>query len=859
MKKNTLLLLILILVSHISKAQVFSTTSIAPFNTANFYSRVIDFDNDGDDDIYGFNSSTTQNSTKLYRNNGNSTFTDVSTITNFPTFNYGICADLDKNGFMDLYYVNGDTLRYTLNNGTTFSSPSVTCGYVLLSTLFNTAYTNIKSYKLGDFNGDGIYDIIVHRVVGTSSAILGKQGQLNCSGCFFGFSASPAVSLITLSNTTLTQMQFNDVDNDSDFDILTCQGNDQYSNSVYALYINNAGNFSLLTTSGYNVGRLNGFGISGEFNNDGKSDIISGAADCCVAGNPLYVYFSNSTSTSFTASTTAMTRVNNPYYNIASIVDINLDKKQDIVWTSITAIGSEVLQCYLNNGNNTFTESAASLGINFGPSAGLCCPIQNGMYALMLDLNNDKKPDLDIHEQDWVAPYTVVNSTQRINTSTNNAVKLKLIACSGLREGWGARVRYKCGGAWSYQQHTSYTGVNYPFLYLGMGTSTVVDSIVVNWMGGGISVLTNVSAGSYQVISENTNCTNIGGAISAVATANGPTTFCQGANVVLNANSGAGLSYQWKNNGVNINGATSSTYTATASGSYTVTITNSSGCTGTSSIISITVNPLPLINAGPDQTICSGTFTTLTGTGAASYTWDNGVVNGVAFTPSVTSTYTLTGTASNGCTNTDQVLIIVNQSPNIYAGPDQAICEGSSVTLSGSGGTNYAWSNAITNGVSFVPVFTNTYTVTGTNSNGCTNTDQVTITVNENGFITIDDMAIDTYTLNGITYTQSGSYTQVIPTVAGCDSIITLNLSLSYTELSELSNDVRIYPNPTRDVLHIEGVKLDDVLYEVLDASGRIVRQGHFELNSINLASLQAGTYMLKFLNIAKPLRFVKE
>jgi hypothetical protein len=66
------------------------------------------------------------------------------------------------------------------------------------------------------------------------------------------------------------------------------------------------------------------------------------------------------------------------------------------------------------------------------------------------------------------------------------------------------------------------------------------------------------------------------------------TTVCQGGGVVLNANTGAGLSYQWFNNATEINGAISSTYTATMSGSYTVTVTNASTCSSTSSASDVT-------------------------------------------------------------------------------------------------------------------------------------------------------------------------------------------------------------------------------------------------------------------------------
>jgi hypothetical protein len=82
----------------------------------------------------------------------------------------------------------------------------------------------------------------------------------------------------------------------------------------------------------------------------------------------------------------------------------------------------------------------------------------------------------------------------------------------------------------------------------------------------------------------------VNGLPTATITASSATTFCQGGSVVLNANTGAGLSYQWFNNGSAINGATSSSYTATASGSLTVAVTNSNGCFATSSGTSVLVN-----------------------------------------------------------------------------------------------------------------------------------------------------------------------------------------------------------------------------------------------------------------------------
>lgn len=92
------------------------------------------------------------------------------------------------------------------------------------------------------------------------------------------------------------------------------------------------------------------------------------------------------------------------------------------------------------------------------------------------------------------------------------------------------------------------------------------------------------------------------------------------------------------------------------------------------------LNPLSIL-AGPDQNVCSGTTVTLTATGANSYVWTGGVQNGVAFTPTSTQTYTVTGTDANGCTGIDVVQVNVIPTPQISTNQN-TICPGQSTTLS---------------------------------------------------------------------------------------------------------------------------------------------------------------------------------
>lgn len=101
-----------------------------------------------------------------------------------------------------------------------------------------------------------------------------------------------------------------------------------------------------------------------------------------------------------------------------------------------------------------------------------------------------------------------------------------------------------------------------------------------------------------------------------------------------------------------------------AAGTYVVTGITDANCTtvanGTQTIV---VNPLPIVSAGNDFTICEADATILTGSGAATYTWDNGVVNATSFNPTTTATYTVTGTDLNGCVNTDDMVLTVEPLP----------------------------------------------------------------------------------------------------------------------------------------------------------------------------------------------------
>ena len=208
-----------------------------------------------------------------------------------------------------------------------------------------------------------------------------------------------------------------------------------------------------------------------------------------------------------------------------------------------------------------------------------------------------------------------------------------------------------------------------------------------------------------------------------------------------------GSNYSWTITGGNIlNGNGSNGIQATWNGSPTAVIsvqeTNSYGCVGTMKTYNVTVNPLPNASAGINDTICTGNSTTLNASGGTIYTWtpgstlDNiGIANPIA-NPTNTTTYTVLVTDVNGCKKSAAVTIVVNALPIISAGNNTAICIGSSTTLNGTGGSSYSWTpstglnNPSISNPTANPTSNTTYTVIGTDNNGCTNTSSVIVNVN---------------------------------------------------------------------------------------------------------------------------------
>jgi hypothetical protein len=193
-------------------------------------------------------------------------------------------------------------------------------------------------------------------------------------------------------------------------------------------------------------------------------------------------------------------------------------------------------------------------------------------------------------------------------------------------------------------------------------------------------------------------------------------------------------------------------------------MTGNNGSIGTYNIINLSM-PYPTITATAyPSSICIGGSSTLTASGANTYSWSHSLGSGASktVTPTTTTTYSVTGTNQYGCTASSTVSVTVNPLPTVTASASPtSICNGATSVLTASGANTYSWSGGLGTGASktVTPSATTTYTVTGTSAAGCTGTTTVSVTVNP--LPTVTASASPTSICNGATsvLTASGANT----------------------------------------------------------------------------------------------------
>ena len=181
---------------------------------------------------------------------------------------------------------------------------------------------------------------------------------------------------------------------------------------------------------------------------------------------------------------------------------------------------------------------------------------------------------------------------------------------------------------------------------------------------------------------------------------------------------------------------------STAGATYTITYTDTDAETAT---FDLTINTLPSVTVSVSAgTICVGESTTITASGASTYSWSNGETgSSITVSPTTTTLFTATGTDSNGCTSAGSTTITVNALPTVEISGTLTYCAGGSTTLTATAGlSSYLWSTGATTQAITVST-AGSYTVTGTDSNGCSATSSAS---------TVTELPLDTAT---VTYSSS--------------------------------------------------------------------------------------------------------
>lgn len=304
------------------------------------------------------------------------------------------------------------------------------------------------------------------------------------------------------------------------------------------------------------------------------------------------------------------------------------------------------------------------------------------------------------------------------------------------------------------------------------------------------------SGGTYTVSMQATNIIGPGSvATQTVVIVGTPTvsipvqskTVCAGSAVSFTA-SGA-TTYSWTGGGGT---GTVATYTPASLTVYTVTGTIS-GCSGVRTATAY-VNALPTVTVAGASAICAGGSAIFTGSGASTYTWNTGpTTTSISVSPTITTTYSVVGTGTNGCTNTATKILTVNPSPTVStASSSSVICSGSNASLIASGASTYTWMPGSLTGatVSATPTINTTYTVIGTSAGGCTNTAVRTVSVNS--LPTINTTASSSVICAGQTTTLTGSggstYTWNPGSITGSPIAVTPASTITYSVVGTGTN-----------------------------------------------------------------------
>ena len=492
---------------------------------------VFDYNNDGLLDIFFTNGaaipsldkSDASYSNRLFRNNGDGTFTDVTEKAGLQGVGYsmGVAAgDFDNDGFVDLYVtgVNRNQLFHNNGNGT-FTDVTDKAGVAGLVPGQGKAWSVAAGWF--DYNNDGLLDLFVVNYLNYNIKIatlcrdqglpsycspmdfLGMPNILyrnNGDGTFTDVSEQSHISKYVGKGMGLA---FGDFDNDGFTDIFV--SNDTFEN--YLLHNNGDGTFTNVAIAAGVAYNADGKAIAGmgvdfsDIDNDGKLDIFETAM--FGDGFSLYKNLGNSQfeDVSGKAGLTALTSRTTGWG--AGVFDFDNDGNKDLFTSNADILDNSMElahrpfmlpnRVFRNRGGMRFEDVSAKSGASFSVPAA-----HRG--TAFGDLNNAGKID---------AVVTVLNGPPEIwmnrSNNQNHWILLNLVGVKSNRDGLGTKVKITTSLGTQYNQATtaiSYNSSSDKRVHFGLGAAAVVDSIELQWPSGIKQVLKNVKADQIVTVTE---------------------------------------------------------------------------------------------------------------------------------------------------------------------------------------------------------------------------------------------------------------------------------------------------------------------------------------------------------------------
>ncbi|HEV2397181.1 MAG TPA: CRTAC1 family protein [Candidatus Sulfotelmatobacter sp.] len=460
---------------------------------------------------------------RLFHNNGDGTFTDVTEKAGLQGLGYSMgvaAADYDNDGFVDLYVTGLNRNQLFHNNGDgTFTDVTAKAGVADIVPKIGKAWSVTAGWF--DYNNDGLLDLFVVNYLNyniSNAKLCAQEGHpAYCSPV--DFIGTPNVLYRNNGDGTFTDVSeqshiaqyigkgmglaFADYDNDGFTDIFV--PNDTFENYLF----HNKGdgtftNVALQAGVSYNAFGNAIAGMAADFrdiDNDGKPDIFETAM--FGEGFPVYKNLGDGQFQDMTAPSGLAASTSRSTAWGVGVFDFDNDGNKDLFTTNSDILDNSLVlahrpfplpnHVFRNKGNLTFEDLSSKAGASFQVPA----PHRGAAFG---DLNNDGKIDVVV---------TVLNGSPEIwmnrSSNKNHWIILKLVGVKSNRDGLGTKVKITTAQGSQYNQATTTVGYNSSSdkrVHFGLGTAAVIDMIELTWPSGTKQILKNIKADQILTVTE---------------------------------------------------------------------------------------------------------------------------------------------------------------------------------------------------------------------------------------------------------------------------------------------------------------------------------------------------------------------